>query len=113
LESRFKAYIVWLILKGRVEEALEQLSKHYDVRLPSIKVGLPKRHSSRALGCYSAESETISVRSSEVMKDPSVIIHEFYHHLRMDPEKKHRGTERKARDFSHEFIEAYRSETIS
>ena len=111
MESRFRARIVWLILNGRAEEALEQLSKHYDVSLPSIKVGLPKRHSSKALGCYSAENETISVRSSDVMKDPSVIIHEFYHHLRMDPEKKHKGTERKARDFSHEFIEAYKSET--
>ena len=111
MESRFKAYVVWLITKGRAEEALEELSKHYDVSLPSIKVGLPKGHSSKALGCYSAESETISIRSSDVMRDPSVIIHEFYHHLRMDPEKKHRGTERKARDFSHGFIEAYRSQT--
>jgi hypothetical protein len=109
LDSRFKALIVWLILDGKTEEALEQLAKYYDVNLPKVKVGLPKRHRINTLGCYTAGNETISVLNSDMLKEPSVIIHEFYHHLRTGADMRHRGTERKARDFAQDFIEAYKS----
>ena len=109
MEPRFKAFVVWLILNGKTEEALELLAKYYKVNLPKIKVGLPKRHRKNTLGCYTAGKETISVLSSDILKEPSIILHEFYHHMRMDADKRHKGTERKAHEFAQNFIEAYRS----
>ena len=49
LEQRFKATIVWLILNGKVEKALEILAKKHGVRVPIIEVGLPKRNKRKAL----------------------------------------------------------------
>ena len=109
MEYEFKILIVRLILNGKTEEALEMLAKNYGISTPKIKVGLPKRHRKNVLGCYTAGDETISVLDSDMLKEPSVIIHEFYHHMRTDADKKHRGTERKARDFAQNFIEAYKS----
>jgi hypothetical protein len=109
LESKFEAFVVWLILNGKTEEALELLAKHYNVNLPKIKVGSLKRHRKNTLGCYTAGNETISVLGSDMLKEPSVILHEFYHHMRTDADKRHRGTERKAREFAQHFIEAYKS----
>ena len=102
-----------LILDGRVEEALELLAKHYSVNLPKIKVGLPKRHRRNTLGCYMAKNETISVLDSDALKEPSVILHEFYHHLRTSPEAgKHKGTEMYATRFAKKFIDTYRAAMI-
>lgn len=109
LELEFKASVVQLILDGQVEEALELLAKHYSVNFPKIKVGLPKRRKRNAVGCYSAKNETISVLNSDMLKEPSIILHEFYHHLRTSVDKKHRGTERHATNFVKEFIQAYKS----
>jgi hypothetical protein len=107
-ETQFKALIVHLILNGNVEEALEQLAKHYHVSLPSMKVGLPRRHRTKALGCYTAKNHTIHVLSSEVLKEPFMILHEFYHHLRTSIEGKHKGTEKYASQFARDFILAYK-----
>lgn len=110
MELQFKALVVWSILDGRAEEAIEQLAKHYNVNLPKVKVGLPKRHRRNAYGCYSAKNETIYVLDSEMLKKPSIILHEFYHHLRTSHvDKKHRGTEKYATEFAKKFIEAYKS----
>jgi len=108
LELQFKALVVWSILDGRAEEALELLAKNYNVNLPKIRVGLPKRRRN-AYGCYSAKNETIYVLDSDILKKPSVILHEFYHHLRTSHvDKKHRGTEKYATEFAKKFIEAYK-----
>lgn len=111
LEFKFKALIVWLILNGRAEEALEQLAQHYNVDVPKLRVGLPKAHKKKTSGCYTTRNETISIFDSDTLKEPFVILHEFYHHLRTAPDKKHRGTEKHADKFAKEFIEAYRSIT--
>jgi len=108
-ELEFKALVVRLILNGKVEEALELLAKHHRVVLPKIKVGLPRHHGKKALGCYAAKNQTICLLNSDVVKDPFIILHEFYHHLRTSIDKKHRGTESYANSFAREFIEAYRS----
>jgi hypothetical protein len=109
LETRFKAYTVWLILNGKTEEALERLAEHYDVDVPKLKTGLPKRHKTGVLGCYTTRDKTISVLNSDMMSQPSVIIHEFYHHLRTGVDHKHRGNERNAREFAQDFTEAYKT----
>jgi hypothetical protein len=113
LETRFKAYIVWLMLNGETEKALEKLAEHYEVETPKLKVGLPKRYKTRTLGTYTTRHQTISVLNSDMLKQPLVIIHEFYHHLRIDLNRKHRGNERNAREFAQDYVEAYNKITNS
>ncbi len=97
-----------MILDGKAEEVLVCLSREYHVSVPKIKVGLPKKSKKKAFGCYDARSQTISILNSDVLKDPFVILHEFYHHLRTTADHEHRGTEKYANKFAMEFIEAYR-----
>ncbi len=107
LETRFKASIVWLVLDGKAEEALGLLAKHYGATVPSLKVGLPKGHKKNTLGCYQANKAVISVSNSDTLKNPFVILHEFYHHLRTTVDLKHRGTEKNANEFAKDFLLAY------
>jgi hypothetical protein len=109
VEQRFKSIIVWLILNGKTEKALHLLAEKYSVNVPKIEVGLPKGCKKKSLGCYNGKNKTISVFNSEVLKDPLIILHEFYHHLRTNLDAKHRGTEKYANEFAKEFIHAYRS----
>jgi len=110
LDLEFKALVVRLILDGMAEKALELLAKHYNANLPKIRVGLPKSRRRNALGCYRAKDETISVLDSDTLKDPSVVLHEFYHHLRTSHvDMRHKGTEKYATEFAKEFIKAYKS----
>lgn len=97
--------VVQLISDGKVEQSLELLAKHYGVSVPRIRVGLPKSRRSQVLGCYSAADQTIYVLDSEKLKDPFVVLHEFYHHLRTGVDKRHRGTEKLATTFAGKFIE--------
>ena len=100
--------MVWLILNGKTEEALELLAENYSVNVPKLKVGLPKGHKIKAFGCYTAKNETISVLNSDVLANPFVIIHEFYHHLRSKAvDKMHRGTEENADKFALDFLREY------
>jgi hypothetical protein len=70
---------------------------------------LPKGRKTNVSGCYTPKDETISLLSSDVMGNPFVILHEFYHHLRTSVDKKHKGTEKNADKFAKEFIEAYQA----
>jgi len=106
---RFKVLIVSLILNGKIEKALELLAEHYSVSVPKIKVGLPKGRKKKALGCYNAKKGTIFVLNSDTLKEPFIILHEFYHHLRTALDTKHKGTEKYANEFAKDFIQAYKS----
>jgi len=107
-ENKFKAYIVWLILNGKPEESLELLAKNYQVSVPNLKVGLPKKHKKTAYGCYTAKNQTIYVLNSDVLVNPFIILHEFYHHIRFSAvDKIHRGTEKGADRFALDFISKY------
>jgi hypothetical protein len=109
LQVDFKPLVVWLILNGKAEEALALLAKNYGVNTPKLKIGLPKGRKTNVSGCYTPKDETISLLSSDVMGNPFVILHEFYHHLRTSVDKKHKGTEKNADKFAKEFIEAYKA----
>jgi len=109
LQANFKPLVVWLILNGKAEEALALLAKNYRVNTPKLKIGLPKGRKANVSGCYTPKNETISLLNSDVMGNPFVILHEFYHHLRTSVDKKHKGTEKNADKFAKEFIEAYKS----
>ena len=109
-QEDFKTIIVWLILSNKTQEALELLAKHYQVDVPLLKVGLPKKHKIRAYGCYTVKNQTIFVQNSDQLANPFVIIHEFYHHLRTKAvDKKHRGTEKGADLFAKSFINEYQN----
>jgi len=110
LQKRVMSLVVWLILNGGAERALGLLSEHFNVSVPSIKVGLPKGRRSTASGCYSSRDRTISVLNSDALKDPFIVLHEFYHHLRTTVDARHKGTEKYADEFAKEFIEAYKSD---
>jgi len=111
LNTKFKALIVWHILNGKTENALKLLAKHYNVTIPTkIKIGLPKGHK-KTFGCYNVEKKTIFVLNNDMLKEPFVILHEFYHHLRTTSDRKHKGTEKYADKFAKEFIQAYKSMT--
>ena len=101
--------IVWLILDQKAEEALALLAEHYKVDVPKLKVGLPKRHRKNIFGCYTPKNQTISVLNSDIIGNPFVILHEFYHHLRTSVSKEHRGTERNADEFANDFIREYQA----
>ncbi|MBT0159418.1 hypothetical protein G4O51_05485 [Candidatus Bathyarchaeota archaeon A05DMB-2] len=104
--------VVWLILNGKPEEALALLAKNYRVPVPKLKVGLPKGRKATAFGVYTPKNETIQVLNSDVLMNPFVILHEFYHHLRSRAvDKQHRGTEKNADKFATEFIKAYNAST--
>ncbi len=105
-EKTVLARAVELIISGRAEEALEILSRYYNIPKPELKVGLPKR-CLNAYGCYNPRRRTIYVRSSEEYKNPFVILHEYYHHLRGWPGV-HRGSERHANEYALNAIRLWR-----
>jgi len=82
------------------------LSEKYNVKSPDLYVGVVKGRSTSALGVYLPQKRAIYVKNSNVLFNPFVIIHEFYHHLRTHPTK-HRGTEKHADRFAQEFIKAH------
>jgi hypothetical protein len=103
-----KPHVVALILSGKTEEALELLAEEYHVTVPSLKVGLPKKHKIKSYGCYTPKNQTISVLNSDVLINPFVILHEFYHHLRSKAvDRMHRGTEVNADKFALDFLREY------
>jgi hypothetical protein len=109
-QDNFKPLVVWLILNGKPEDSLELLAKNYKVTVPNLKVGLPKGHKITAFGCYTSKTRTISVLNSEVLLNPFVVLHEFYHHLRSKSvDRIHKGTEKGADKFALDFIAEYQS----
>lgn len=105
MQNNFKSLVVQLILNGKTEEALKRLAENYGVATPKLKIGLPKGRKRNVSGCYTPKNETISLLNSDVIKNPVVVLHEFYHHLRTHAvNKQHRGTEKNANKFALEFL---------
>jgi hypothetical protein len=102
----FKAKVVALILSRETEEALELLSRHYGVERPKLTVGMPKRYSKNP-ACYVAKKRTIHVSRREILWNPHVILHEFYHHLRNVTDAQG-GIEKYADKFAKNYLQAHR-----
>lgn len=94
--------VVRLIREGRPEDALVLLAGKYGVSPPRLKVGTVKGHRSVA-GCYVAKEKTIYLSRAEVMSEPYVILHEFYHHLR-SAQGKYGASEKHAQAFATDFM---------
>jgi hypothetical protein len=101
-DEHWKRNVVSLILEGRPEEALVFLAEKYGVRPPKLKIGTVKGRR-RVAGCYVAKEETIYFSNSEMMFEPYVVLHEFYHHLR-SMEGKFSKSEKHAEEFARGFM---------
>jgi len=105
-EWLFKAKVVYLVISKDTEKAIELISQHYRIAKPKLKVGMPKRHSKK-LACYVARKQTIHVSRREILYNPHVILHEFYHHLR-NLTSTQEGLEKHADKFAVDYLEAYK-----
>ena len=99
----FRIQVVRSILNGRADVALRELSKHYGIKEPDLRVGTVKAHR-QVLACYVQKEKRIYVSKSDLLANPFVILHEFYHHLRASQAVKRGQVEKRADSFAIAFI---------
>jgi hypothetical protein len=102
-----KAKIVHMILNRNTEEALQKLSKFYDVTPPEIVVGTIKGKRRTVYAVYVQKERRIYVINSDVFYNPFIVLHEFYHHIRTRAGV-HRGSEKHANMYAKSFIDSYK-----
>ncbi len=105
-EEELKARVVATILDSRPEDAIEMLSKWYQVERPRLGVGVVEGKTKGVAAVYSLRRKEILAARREYLYNPFVMIHEFYHHLR-STSGRHKGTEKQADKFALDFIAAY------
>src|SRR5436309_13480725 len=106
LNDLTKAKIVHMILSKKTEEALEYLSKVYNVATPEIVVGTVKGKRKTVYAVYVQKENKIYAINSDIFYNPFVILHEFYHHIRTKGGV-HRGSEKNANTYAKSFVDAY------
>jgi hypothetical protein len=106
LDDLTKARIVYMILNKKTEEALQRLSKLYNMTPPEIVVGTIKGKRKTVYAVYVQKESKIYTINSDVFYNPFVVLHEFYHHIRTKGGI-HRGSEKNANMYAKSFIEAY------
>jgi hypothetical protein len=105
-DEKFKVFVVNAVLSKETEKAVELVCKKSHVTPPSLRIGgVPKGHK-KALGVYSAASNSIAFRDQDQFFDPFVVLHELYHCIR-SKSGSHRGTEKKADRFALSFLDSY------
>ena len=102
-EQEFRARIVSSILEGRPENAIKLLSKYYGIGEPSLRVGTVKGHR-KVLACYVEKERRIYISRSELLTNPFIILHEFYHHLRASSTAKNAQVDKRADLFALNFV---------
>ena len=107
-DRMMQARIVHMILSKRTEDALQVLSDFYHLKPPEISVGTVKGKRRSAFAVYVARHTRIYAMNSDILYNPFVVIHEFYHHLR-SRSGAHRGTEKYADLYAKGFIDSYES----
>jgi uncharacterized protein (UPF0254 family) len=107
LDDITKARIVHMILNRNTEEALQKLSKFYNVTSPEIVVGTIKGKRRTVYAVYVQKERRIYVINSDVFNNPFIILHEFYHHIRTRAGI-HRGSEKHANMYAKSFIDSYK-----
>jgi hypothetical protein len=106
IDESIKAKVVYLIMDKKPEKALAILASLYKVKTPGLRVGTVKKRRKTALAVYVHKDNTIYASNSDILYNPLVILHEFYHHIRFTSGE-HRGTERNADAFAVDFIKSY------
>ncbi|HEX7206627.1 MAG TPA: hypothetical protein VF233_00500 [Nitrososphaeraceae archaeon] len=107
LDDITKAEIVHMILNRNTEEALQKLSKFYNVTPPEIVVGTIKGKRKTVYAVYVQKERRIYVINSDIFYNPFIVLHEFYHHIRTRAGV-HRGSERHANMYAKSFIDSYK-----
>ena len=107
LDDITKARIVHMILNRNTEEALQKLSKFYNVTSPEIVVGTIKGKRRTVYAIYVQKEQRIYVINSDVFNNPFIVLHEFYHHIRTRAGV-HRGSEKHANMYAKSFIDSYK-----
>lgn len=107
LDDITKAKIVHMILNRDTEEALQKLSKIYNVTPPEIVVGTIKGKRKTVYAVYVQKERRIYVINSDIFYNPFIVLHEFYHHIRTRAGV-HRGSERHANMYAKSFIDSYK-----
>ena len=102
-----KAKIVYMILNRKTEEALQNLSKFYNITPPEIVVGTIKGKRRSVYAVYVQKEGKIYAINSDIFYNPFVVLHEFYHHIRTRGGM-HRGSEKHANMYAKGFIDAYK-----
>ena len=106
LNDLTKTKIVYMILSKRTEEALEYLSRVYNIATPEIVVGTVKGKRKTVYAVYVQKESKIYAINSDIFYNPFVVLHEFYHHIRTKGGI-HRGSEKNANMYAKSFIDAY------
>src|SRR5690348_9194237 len=106
LDDLTKAKIVYMILNKKTEEALQHLSKLYNVIPPKIVVGTIKGKRKTVYAVYVQKERKIYAINSDIFYNPFIVLHEFYHHIRTRGGI-HRGSEKNANMYAKSFIDAY------
>ena len=107
LDDITKAKIVHMILNRNTEDALQKLSKFYNVTPPEIVVGTIKGKRKTVYAVYVQKERRIYVINSDVFYNPFIVLHEFYHHIRTRAGV-HRGSEKHANMYAKSFIDSYK-----
>ena len=107
LDDITKAKIVHMILNRDTEEALQKLSKIYNVTPPEIVVGTIKGKRRTVYAVYVQKERRIYVINSDIFYNPFIVLHEFYHHIRTRAGV-HRGSEKHANMYAKSFIDSYK-----
>ena len=107
LDDITKAKIVHMILNRNTEEALQKLSKFYNVTPPEIVVGTIKGKRRTVYAVYVQKERRIYVINSDIFYNPFIVLHEFYHHIRTRAGV-HRGSEKHANMYAQSFVDSYK-----
>jgi len=107
LDDLTRTRIVHLILNKKTEEALQYLSKFYNISPPEIVVGTIKGKRRTVYAVYVQKERRIYVINSDVFYNPFIVLHEFYHHIRTRAGI-HVGSEKHANKYAQDFINSYK-----
>jgi hypothetical protein len=111
LDDLTKTKIVLMILDKQTEQALQLLSNFYNTDPPNLAVGTIKGKRKTVYAVYVQKERKIYAMDSDMFYNPFIILHEFYHHIRIKGGI-HKGSERNANMYAKSFIDAYKR-TIS
>lgn len=101
-----KAKVVYMILNRKTEEALQKLSRFYNITPPEIVVGTIKGKRRTVYAVYVQREKRIYATNSDIFYNPFIVLHEFYHHVRTKGGV-HRGSEKHANTYAKSFIDSY------
>ena len=107
IDSAFRIGVVRMILDGHPEDALHSLAVRYEVQEPDLRVGTVKRHR-KVLAVYVHKEKRIYVSKSDLLRNPFVILHEFYHHLRASQTPLNEQVEKRADSFALTYIRTFK-----